>query len=273
VRIIHPREYTAPWWMIGVVALSIPVKEWLAKFSRTLARSSGSQLIEAGYWHLRFESIMAGLVCFALISSQLGWIAVDGWIGLVIAALILHAGIELVRERIGPLIGEAPAAGEVQAIERAAHSLDGVRGVHSIIIHKYGDLHMASLHIEIDAQRPLLEAHELSEQVEETVERECGIKTVVHVDPIDRTHPAYSAVDAAVAACVSEVELARDYHDLRVNGKPAALDVSVDIVVDATVQETEFVAIARKLEGCLHGAHEGLKHTEIRVESCFNGSL
>ena len=107
-RILRPQQYVASWWIIGLVAATIPAKEWLAIFSRRISAATGSSSLEVDYWFHRFDSITSASVCLGLLLSRYGWASVDGWIALVIAMVIVWTAFTLVKSTISPLLGEAP---------------------------------------------------------------------------------------------------------------------------------------------------------------------
>jgi len=271
VHLWRPHSYTVSWFVIGLIALTVPVKEWLALFARRLSRASGSPLIEAGYWHLRFDALMTGLVCFALISSRLGWVAVDGWVGLVIAGIIVWAGIALVKERIGPLLGEAPSSEEIHQIESAAFAVTGVRGVHDILVHKYGDTMLMSLHIEVDANWPVMDIHALSEEVEKAVEHLAGGKAVVHVDPVDRSHPLYQKVETALLTLVAERDDIEGFHDLRLTGTGDSLRIEVDVTASVETDAAVRKSVAEIVREYLHDHIDRRADLLVVVEGGYDG--
>lgn len=270
-RILHPPDYMAPWWMIAVVALAVPLKEGLATFSRRISEATGLSSMEASYWYLRFDAITSATVTIGLILSRWGWTVVDGWIGLFVSGVVAWTGIRLVIGSIGPLVGEAPTKGEVDGIEQAAARVPGVRGVHDVILHKYGDVKLVSFHIEVDAARTALDAHDLAERVEEVVQMITGCKAIVHVDPVDRGHPAYGMVRAWLEDLIARDERLVGFHDLRVSGDPEAYEVSVDLVVTVDLPEKTHEEIAEIVRGRMVLELQGAAGSMVSVEAAYSG--
>ncbi|MBP7829263.1 MAG: cation transporter [Kiritimatiellae bacterium] len=270
-RILHPPDYVAPWWMIAVVALAVPLKEGLATFSRRISEATGLSSMEASYWYLRFDAITSATVTLGLILSRWGWTAVDGWIGLFISGVVAWTGIRLVIGGIGPLVGEAPTKEEVDGVEQAAARVPGVRGVHDVILHKYGDVKLVSFHIEVDAARSALEAHDLAERVEDEVESVTGCKAIVHVDPVDRGHPAYGRVRGWLQQFVAGDERLVGFHDLRVSGEAHGFEVSVDLVVSVDLPEKAYAEVAAGVRDRLREGISGIGEAKVSVEAAYSG--
>jgi cation diffusion facilitator family transporter len=272
-RILHPPEYLAPWWMIAAVAFSIPLKEGLAIFSRKISAATGLSSMEASYWNLRFDAITSATVTAGLLLSRWGWTAVDGWIGLFISGVVAWTGIRLVISGVGPLVGEAPTREEVNGVEQAAARVPGVRGVHDVILHKYGDVKLVSFHIEVDAARSALDAHDLAERVEEVVEHVTGCKAIVHVDPVDRGHPAYGLVREWLEGLLARDKRMVAFHDLRVFGGEDRFYVSVDIVVSVDLPESGHQAIAGAVRRGLGEGVPGIENAQVTVEAAYTGGV
>ena len=145
----------------------------------------------------------------------------------------------------------------------------GVNGVHDIIIHKYGDVKIVSLHIEVDAEKTAIEVHDLAERVERIVERESGCKSIVHVDPVDRAHPMYVRVKECLKEIVTKDSRIVRFHDLRVTGRGDSFDLSVDIVVGISIHENEYEEIAAHVKALLLQHLGGLQNVSVVVEPAY----
>lgn len=271
VRILHPPTYRAPWWMIAAVGLTVPLKTGLAAFSRKISEQTDSSSLEASYWYLRFDAVTSATVTAGLLLSRWGWTRVDGGIGLFIAGVIIWTGARLVFTRISPLLGEAPTREEVNAIEQTAARLPGVRGVHDLILHKYGDIKLVSFHIEVDAKRSAMDVHDLAEEAEERVERATGCKAIVHVDPVDHAHPAYEKIRAWMTDLMSRDSRLVGYHDLRVIGVGQELRASVDVVVSVDLPEHAHKQIGVEVERGLKEAIRDIREARVFVEAAYTG--
>lgn len=269
-RILQPSMYAASWWIIGTVAATIPLKAWLADFAHRISRATGSPSLEAGYWFHRFDSFTSGAVCVGLILSRYGVARVDGWLGLAIAGLIAWTGVKLVMSSIGPLLGEAPSAEEVEAILRSARETAGVDGAHDVIVHKYGDVKLASFHIEVDAAKSALDVHDLAEEVERVVEEKTGCKAIVHVDPVDRRHPLYDQARRCMTDLVSRDPRISEFHDLRVWGGRKTPGLSVDVVVRIGVSESESAEVQASVKRTLESSLPGLRETTVDIEAAYS---
>ena len=209
------------------------------------------------------------VVVLALIGSRYGWLSLDGWAGLVVSFFILYTGIRYAHQSVSVLLGEAATKEEVAAVEKTAGAVAGVNGVHDIIIHKYGDVKIASFHIEVDAEKTAIDDHDLAERVERVVERESGCKAIVHVDPVDRTHPMYARVKECLKEIVAKDSRIVRFHDLRVMGRVGMFDLSVDVVVSIRIAENSYDEIAAEVKELLFQYMSGLQNVSVVIEPAY----
>lgn len=270
-RIIEPHPYSAPWWVIGIVTGTLILKQWLTLFALRLARATASQALKADYWHHLADLFSTVLVILALLLSRRGWSGADGWAGLGVSAFILWTGIQTARDAISPLLGEAPGPEEVLNIERVARSVPFVRGVHDIILHKYGDTHLVSLHIEVDAGKSALEIHDVSDEVEARISAQCGSTAIVHVDPVDRAHPYYRQAERTMKKVVEDHPEMAEFHDLRVQGPAQHLKLSVDVLAVLGTREAAYPEMEATVKQAIHKAIQGVTVINVTVKTGYSG--
>jgi len=228
-RLFAPQEVTASWVLLGVLAVTVVAKEWLARFALRLGRSIDSTALRADAWHHRSDVLATAAVIVALVGARLGVSWLDGAAGLVVAGVLGWTGVMLVTEAADPLIGAAPPPELVDGIRSVALTIPGVEAVHDVIVHRYGGLLITSLHIEVAASNDAMACHELAEQVEEALMTRFGGWAVVHVDPVDRAHPLYGEVEGFLVERLGAGETAATFHDLRLVGREAPCYVIFDL--------------------------------------------
>lgn len=217
-RLLDPRAATASTGVLVLLAVTLVLKEWLARFSMSLGRRISSSVLVGDSWHHRSDVLATAVVMVALLAGRLGWAWVDGLGGLVVSGFIAWAAFALVRDSIDPLIGEAPSPRVLQEMRALALSVAGVDGVHDLIVHRYGGLVITSMHVEVSADLDIARGHDIAEAVEQQLNRQFGGWSVVHVDPVDRCHPLYAPMSDFLNAEVPRLPGAPAFHDLRIVG-------------------------------------------------------
>jgi len=247
-RILHPQALDAKAWVIAVVFATMVIKELLAQFSGDLGRVIDSDALMADAWHHRSDVLATGLVIVAFVGSRWGVLWVDGAMSIGVALLIGWAAFATMKGSLGPLLGERASEETYRTISEIARSVEGVRSVHDIVVHRYGLTHVISLHIEVPEDRTPLALHEVSETIEDEIARRFPGHAIVHVDPVDRSHEHYARIkgilDAAVSAC-SEGHCS--YHDLRIFGGPDRFKVVFDVQMRPGASEEDVAACTRRM--------------------------
>ena len=193
-RIQNPVITEPEWWMVGLVFLTILVKEFTARYAKFLSSKIASGLLHADAWHHRMDAISSTLVIIALIAGKSGFASIDGWVGLGVSLLLIYTGFDIARDSVDELIGIPPDSSEQDKIRKMALSVDGALGVHDIVMHYYGHDKFISMHIEVDAKKTAAETHDISKQVELLFHNQIGVKPTVHIDPVHPENPMVQEV-------------------------------------------------------------------------------
>ena len=272
-RLIHPQPVEAPVWLMVAAGVTVAVKTWMAVFARRLAQLTRSHVLEADAWNHTFDVVCTLMVLLALFSAKMGWSAVDGWMALAVALFILYTGVGYAREAIDILLGTKPDSQEVLAIHDAVVAVDGVIGIHEIMVHQYGDVKMVSFHIEVDAKLSLVDAHAISEIAEEAVETTLQWRAVAHLDPVDRTHPFFGELSRQLQTYVMNEPRLVDVHDLRAEGVEMPYRISFDLVTDMETSRASYNAIYEDcLETISRAFGDKVCHAEIGIEAAVESA-
>ena len=137
--------------------------------------------------------------------------------GCLVAAFIIWSGIQLIRETVSPLLGEAPDPELVKEIQEMVLEEEGVLGTHDLIVHNYGPGKVfASIHIEVDSEGNILDIHEMIDDIEMKVKKRLGIEFVAHMDPIEIGNPAVQQMYTVIAEAIAPMDGVSNIHDLRI---------------------------------------------------------
>ena len=215
-RIQNPVITEPEWWMVGLVFLTILVKEFTARYAKFLSSKIASGLLHADAWHHRMDAISSTLVIIALIAGKSGFASIDGWVGLCVSLLLIYTGFDIARDSVDELIGIPPDSSEQVKIRKMALSVDGALGVHDIVMHYYGHDKFISMHIEVDAKKTAAETHDITKQVELLFHNQIGVKPTVHIDPVHPENPMVQEVRRELELISKNDKSIINFHDIRV---------------------------------------------------------
>ena len=174
----------------AVMALaSIVIKEILFHYTRAEGRKIRSQALEANAWHHRSDAFSSIPVLIAVVISlvfpQL-WFA-DAVGALIVAFFVLRSAYEIASPGAKQLVDQGADEKVAKKLLEIALGHAKVMSVHGFRTRYVGsDLHV-DLHIVVDAQMSLMEAHDVAEEVEQLLIQadENVVDALVHVDPYD----------------------------------------------------------------------------------------
>ena len=168
--------------------LSIVLKEGVYRYSMVKARQLKSQAVEANAWHHRSDALSsvgtAVGIGGAIFFGQ-RWTVLDPAASVIVGAFIVKVAIDLLRNGIGDLMEQSLPDAVENEILRLAASVPGVSMPHDLRTRRIGNHYAIELHILMDGDMSLREAHDKATEVEETLKSHYGAEThvAVHVKP------------------------------------------------------------------------------------------
>jgi ferrous-iron efflux pump FieF len=172
--------------MVGVIVTVIALASTLilVTFQRWVVRKTQSQAVRADMLHYQSDVMMNGAILVALALSWYGWHRADSLFALGIGVYILYNAIRMGHEAVQSLLDRALPESEHQAIIDIVTSWPGVRGAHDLRTRQSGPTRFIQIHIEMEDNLPLVQAHVIAEQVEQAILHHFpGSDVIIHQDP------------------------------------------------------------------------------------------
>lgn len=172
------------------------------------------------------------ITLIALILSKFTTLPVDGYLGVAVSLFVFYAGLSILKETTGSLLGQPPSKEFVKELEDKILSYDGVRGIHDLIIHDYGPGRLfASVHVEVAADVDVCVSHDLIDNIEREISEQTGIMLVVHLDPIVVNVESVNRLRELVNKTVAEINPDYSVHDFRAVESPTHTNLIFDLVI------------------------------------------
>ena len=168
--------------------LSVVLKEAVYRYSMVKARQLNSQAVEANAWHHRSDALSSVGTAIGIggaIFLGQRWTVLDPLASVIVGAFIVKVAIELLCRGIGDLLEQSlPDEIETEILQLAA-TVPGISEPHDLRTRRIGDHYAIELHILVDGDIPLREAHDRASEVEQLLRNHYGDDThvVVHVEP------------------------------------------------------------------------------------------
>ena len=169
---------------VGVLAVTAIVKYGLYRYVRSVGEETGSPALVATALDNRNDILTAGAALVGVLGAAAGYGILDPVAAGVVSLGIFYTGYEVVRDNVDYLVGRAPPEEFRAEILRRALAHPQVAGAHDVIAHYVGPEVDVSLHIEVEGELTLLEAHDIESEVVQSIRAMDSIDDVfVHVDP------------------------------------------------------------------------------------------
>jgi len=171
-------------YAVGVLLVSAVAKYGLYRYCLAAGSERNSPALVATAKDNRNDILTAGAALVGVAGATAGYPLADPLAAVVVAAGIIYTGVEVVRDNVAYLVGAAPPEGLRREILERALDHDQVRGAHDVIAHYVGPEIDVSLHIEVEGELSLYEAHDIETEVIQSIQALPEIDDVfVHVDP------------------------------------------------------------------------------------------
>ncbi|AFJ97672.1 CDF family cation-efflux transporter FieF [Cronobacter sakazakii] len=183
-HLITPEPMRAPLVGIVVTVAALITTLMLVTFQRWVVRKTRSQAVRADMLHYQSDVMMNGAILVALALSWYGLHRADALFALGIGVWILYSALRMGYEAIQSLLDRALPDDERQAIIDIVAAWPGVRGAHDLRTRQSGPTRFIQLHLEMEDNLPLVQAHLIAEQVEQAIlSRFPGSDVIIHQDP------------------------------------------------------------------------------------------
>ncbi len=180
-------------WSFIVMGTSIVIDYTRSRILYKAARKYNSQALEADALHFSTDIWSSSVVILGLIGLTVGryvpgldWMhKADSVAALVVALIVIYVSGELGWRTISGLLDTAPK-GLTEKIEEAASAVPGIVDAHAVRIRPSGAHTFIDMHITMDGDCTLNEAHAATEIIERAIHKIIQPADItVHVEPVE----------------------------------------------------------------------------------------
>lgn len=240
-KVIHPEDIDGSVVAIVILVISILVKLYMCSYNSSYGKKIDSPSMKATAVDSRNDMFATGMVLVSVLISKFSGLNVDGYCGLIVAAMILWAGYNTAKEMIDSLLGNPPKKEFVDEVEKIVMSHENILGIHDLIVHDYGPGRvMLSLHAEVPGDGDIFVLHDEIDLIERELTDCLNCHAVIHMDPIDNKSSAVSEMKAVVDEIVKKIDERITTHDFRIVAGPTHTNIIFDIVLphDKSAEES-----------------------------------
>lgn len=232
-RVKNPQLVEFEIFAFIILIISIFIKAWLAKFNYDIGKKISSTGLMATAYDALGDVLTTSVVVISIFAGRYTTLPIDGIIGILLSLLIMYNGLNLVKETINPLIGEAPDDELVRAINMDVLTYDYIIGTHDLMIHSYGHGNtIATIDVEFPADVDNITIHDVIDSMEREIGEKYNLTLIVHMDPLGPESDEVYELRKKLKKLVKADPIAKSIHDfqvLEIEGKEV---VEFHLVID-----------------------------------------
>lgn len=233
-KIIHPAvtNYTAI--TLTVIVVAIIAKIFIGVYFKRAGTKTNSQALIASGIDSNYDAVLsAGTLVVAVVQNV--WdVNIDGIVGVVISLVVCKAGVNVLRDALGPIIGMPESSKLVDQIEDFARSFPPVLGVHDVVLDDFGPREtLGLLTVEVPDNLTARQIHGITRAIAEGLKEKFGILAAVAIYAKNTTD-AFEPMRALLRKAVAEDPSILSAHGFYVDEqeKRCYFDLVVDFKTD-----------------------------------------
>lgn len=178
-----PNQFT-----LYVLLVVVVVKEFLFRYVMRVGKKLNSQAVKADAYHHRSDAITSVAAFIGILTALIlgkGYEGADDWAALFACLFIIYNAIQIIRPAFSEIMDSAPSDEFIEEISRIASLHKEVKRVEKCYVRKMGLEYYVDMHIEVDGQINVFDAHEVAHQVkDELIASDLRIKdALIHIEP------------------------------------------------------------------------------------------
>lgn len=175
---------------LWAAVVSVLLKEAVYRYSMYKARKLQSQALEANAWHHRSDALssmgtLIGIGGAIFLGDK--WVILDPIASVVVGVFIGKVAFGLLKDGFGDLTDKALPESVEQEILQIVSEVENVGNPHNLKTRRIGNHYAIELHIKMDGNITLKEAHDKATEIENLLRSRYGKETHVgvHVEPFN----------------------------------------------------------------------------------------
>jgi len=170
--------------------VSILLKELIFQYTNRKAKQLDSQAMKANAWHHRSDALSSVGTAIGIGGALIGgerWAVLDPIASIAVGALVAKVGVDLLKNGVGELMEQSLPEEVENEIMDIVKAVPDVVEPHELCTRRIGNHYAIEMHILMNGDLPLKEAHDKASVIERLLKERYGEETHVsiHVEPIE----------------------------------------------------------------------------------------
>ena len=169
---------------------SILLKELVFQYTNRKAKRLDSQAMKANAWHHRSDALSSVGTAIGIGGALIGgerWAVLDPIASIAVGALVVKVAVDLLKNGMGDLMEQSLPEEVEDEIMSIVKSVPEVMEPHELCTRRIGNHYAIEMHILMNGELPLKEAHDKATEIEQLLKERYGEEThvAIHVEPVE----------------------------------------------------------------------------------------
>lgn len=175
-KIITPDKADYSVTSLVIIGTAVAVKIILGTYVKRKGKQVNSGALVASGSDAMFDAVLSASVLLSAVFFLLTGISLEAYVGVIISAVIIKSGIEMMNETLNDILGRRADPETVKHIKELLAEEPDVRGAYDLVLYNYGpDKNYASVHLELPDTMTVEQVDRLTRRAEQKVYRETGV--------------------------------------------------------------------------------------------------
>lgn len=185
-KIISPQDITNSILGIKIIIFSVFGTLAIILFQNHIAKKTKSIIVESDLLHYMSDFLLNIAVIISLyLAVKPGFSLIDPIIALIIAVYILRTAFKIGMRAFDNLMDHELPETEHNKLVEIINNHEGVLGFHELKTRRSGNKKFIQLHIDIDANLNLRDAHLIADSLEAKLSQDDDAEVIAHLDPVE----------------------------------------------------------------------------------------
>ena len=264
-RVINPEPVDFNPWVLMLMGFTVLIKLWMFMYNRYLHRTLNSSINKATAFDSLSDVVATSLLIISMLIALVTPLPIDGFMGILIALMIMYSGFDVAKDMVGVLLGSHPQPEVIQTLEKILKDGPNILEIHDLQVHDYGPGRiLGSVHVELSDTLNIVEAHRIIDALEKQIEAEMNIVLTIHVDPISTDTDKTNRVQNDIQVIVSAIDPSIRIDHFRIAQAKSIFVVIFDLIVEKTLLESEQSNLKQRIKNSIH---ECYPHYDVVIDN------
>ena len=170
---------------IVAAVVSIIAKEMMFWYTRHYAKLIHSEALMADAWHHHSDALSSVGALIGIVGARMGLPVLDPVAGLFICFFIAKAAFDIFRDAVEKMVDHNCDAALENALREKILSYSEIHSIDLMKTREFGNRVYIELEVSVDGNLPLIEAHEIAENLHDDIEKNFpSVKHImIHLNP------------------------------------------------------------------------------------------